>query len=124
MRKRILASVLVLTMAASALTGCTRHSSSTREYTDFEAKDIKFETNLDLTNDNITLTVWESKEGPDTFIKEAGKKFTELYPNIKIKYVNVESTDANSKIALDGPAGTGADLFACAHNNIGPLTMS
>lgn len=124
MRKRILASVLVLTMAASALTGCTRHSSSTREYTDFEAKDIKFETNLDLTNDNITLTVWESKEGPDTFIKEAGKKFTELYPNIKIKYVNVESTDANSKIALDGPAGTGADLFACAHNNIGVMAAS
>lgn len=120
MKKKILTAALVLTMTATAFTGCGKKTSS-RKATDFDAKDIQFETDLELTKENITLTVWESLQGPDEFIREAGKKFTELYPNIKINYVNVESTDSQTKIAMDGPAGTGADLFASAHNNVGVM---
>jgi len=129
MKKRILASALALTMVASVFTGCGSgssgsSSSSSRNTTDFSSDQLmqNFKTNQAInTTDNITLLVWESKNGPDEFIQKAGEKFHQLYPNITIKYENVESTDANSRIVLDGPAGNGADLFATAHNNIGVM---
>lgn len=121
MKKRILASALVITMAATAFTGCGRKSTAT-EVTKFNVADIKFETQQEVnTTDKIELVVWESLDGPDEFIEEAGKYFTQLYPNITIRYVNVESTDANAKIVMDGPGGNGPDLFATAHNNAGVM---
>lgn len=70
---------------------------------------------------DVTLTVWESTGGPDDFIREAGKAFTELYPNIKVDFVNVELGDSTSQIAWDGPAGVGPDLFAAPHDKLGEL---
>lgn len=85
------------------------------------------------TDEKIVLTVWESAYGPDEFIRQAGEAFSEKYPNVEIKFVNVESNDAVNQMVLDGPAGVGADLFAAQHdqlskvykNNIGlPVTLS
>lgn len=75
----------------------------------------------ELTTEDITLTVWESTGGPDDFIKQAGERFTEMYPNININFVNVELADSTTQIALDGPAGAGADLFAAPHDKLGQL---
>lgn len=72
-------------------------------------------------NGNVTLTVWESTNGPDEFIRQAGAKYTAKHPNIKIKYVNVELGDSVNQIALDGPAGKGADIFAAPHDRLGSL---
>lgn len=69
----------------------------------------------------VTLKVWESTEGPDKFIREAGEAFTAQYPNIHIVYENVELGDARNQIALDGPAGIGADVFASSHDTLGEL---
>lgn len=69
----------------------------------------------------VTLTVWESTNGPDEFIRQAGAKYTEIHPNVKIKYVNVELGDSVNQIALDGPAGKGADVFAAPHDRLGSL---
>ena len=69
----------------------------------------------------VTLTVWESTNGPDEFLKQAGVAFTKLYPQIKVNYVNVELGDSSSQIALDGPAGIGPDLFAAPHDKLGEL---
>lgn len=69
----------------------------------------------------VTLTVWESTNGPDEFIRQAGAKYTEKHPNVKIKYVNVELGDSVNQIALDGPAGKGADVFAAPHDRLGSL---
>lgn len=69
----------------------------------------------------VVLTVWESTNGPDKFIQQAGEAFTKKYPNIKIKYVNVELGDAAGQIALDGPAGVGPDVFAAPHDKLGEL---
>ena len=69
----------------------------------------------------VTLTVWESTGGPDEFIQQAGEAFTELYPNIKINFVNVELGDSSTQIAWDGPAGVGPDLFAAPHDKLGEL---
>lgn len=69
----------------------------------------------------VTLTVWESTNGPDEFIKQAGDAYTKTHPNITINYVNVELGDAAGQIALDGPAGVGPDLFAAPHDKLGEL---
>lgn len=69
----------------------------------------------------ITLKVWESLNGPDDFIKQAGAKYTEAHPNVTVEFVNVELGDAASQIALDGPAGTGPDVFAAPHDKLGEL---
>ena len=69
-------------------------------------------------NTNIKLTVWESTEGPDEFIRQAGKEYTKLHPNVEILYVNVKSSDGmNSAIDL-GPQGLGPDLFAAPNDQI------
>lgn len=73
------------------------------------------------TDGTVTLTVWESTNGPDEFIRQAGAKYTEIHPNVKIKYVNVELGDSVNQIALDGPAGKGADIFAAPHDRLGSL---
>ncbi len=69
----------------------------------------------------IELTVWESTGGPDEFIRQAGQRYTDMNPNVTIKYVNVELNDTSSQIALDGPAGVGPDLFVAPHDRIGEL---
>lgn len=69
----------------------------------------------------VVLTVWESTNGPDEFIKQAGEAYTKTHPNVEIKYVNVELGDAVTQIALDGPAGVGPDLFAAPHDRLGSL---
>lgn len=71
--------------------------------------------------DKVELIVWESTNGPDTFIQQAGEAFTKLHPNITIKYVNVELGDSSGQIALDGPAGVGPDVFAAPHDKLGEL---
>lgn len=69
----------------------------------------------------VTLTVWESTNGPDEFIKQAGEAYTKTHPNVTINFVNVELGDASGQIALDGPAGVGPDLFAAPHDKLGEL---
>ena len=72
-------------------------------------------------SDKVTLTVWESTNGPDEFIQRAGAIFEQTHPNIKIKFQNVELGDTTGQIALDGPAGKGADIFAAPHDRLGSL---
>ena len=124
MKKRILSVALVAAMATTMFTGCGAKAKKVEKTWDTEAVKTEFKTNQELTSEKITLTVWESTAGPDKFIEAAGQAFTELYPNITIKYVNVETTDANAKIVLDGPGGNGPDLFATAHNNSGVMAAS
>ncbi len=69
----------------------------------------------------VTLKVWESLNGPDEFIKQAGAKYTEQHPNVTVEFVNVELGDAAGQIALDGPAGTGPDIFGAPHDKLGEL---
>lgn len=71
----------------------------------------------------VTLTVWESTNGPDEFIKQAGAIYEQKNPNVKIKFVNVELGDSVGQIALDGPAGVGPDVFAAPHDKLGTLVL-
>lgn len=69
----------------------------------------------------VTLKVWES-DGPEKeYMLWAANEFKKTNPNVKIIYEPVASTDARSKIELDGPAGVGADVFVAPHDHIGAL---
>jgi arabinogalactan oligomer/maltooligosaccharide transport system substrate-binding protein len=94
----------VLAVSAVALAGCSGNGS---------------EAGGD--GDQVTLVVWESQEGRSDFIKQAGEAYTELHPEVKIEYKNVELGDAPAQIALDGPANVGPDVFAAPSNATGEL---
>lgn len=123
--KRLLSLLMVILLVSSILTGCGDKKDDTKEPTETQGagSDTGTDTGTgtDITDEEITLTVWESTAGPDEFIKKAGEEFTKLYPNIKIEYVNVELGDSTSQIALDGPAGVGPDVFAAPHDKLGEL---
>ncbi|MDR0732211.1 MAG: maltose ABC transporter substrate-binding protein [Treponema sp.] len=72
----------------------------------------------------VELTVWESANGPDEFIRQAGDAYTNLYPHVTIKFVNVDLRDSVEQIALNGPANVGPDLFAAPHDRLGELVTN
>ena len=74
--------------------------------------------------DVITLQVGESLWGPDEFIQEAGRIFTERNPHIQIEFVNLEVGGAAGQILLDGPAGLAPDVFAAPHDQLGQLVTA
>lgn len=121
MRKKFLASALVLALGCVTVAGCGNKDNNGGSSNNNDNNNNAAASNDGLTTEDITLTVWESTLGPDKFIEQAGEKFTELHPNIKIEFVNVEVGDSTSQIALDGPAGVGPDLFAAPHDKLGEL---
>lgn len=104
----LLCAAIVMTMSA----GCGKKDKGAEDTISSNGK---------LTTEDITLTVWESSGATQEFIEKAGEEFNKQYPNITIEFVNVEIGDANTQIALDGPAGVGADVFAVPHDQIGGL---
>ncbi|MDO5521213.1 MAG: maltose ABC transporter substrate-binding protein [bacterium] len=115
MKKKMVALVLGVSIMGSMITGCGDKGGSEDAATATQGG------TTELTKDNITLKVWESSGQTEEFIKQAGAEFTKKYPNIKIEYANVEVGDANTQIALDGPSGVAADVFATPSNTIGGL---
>jgi arabinogalactan oligomer/maltooligosaccharide transport system substrate-binding protein len=95
--------LLILALAALAFAGCKKSEGAAAK---------------------VELTVWESTNGPDEFIKQAGETYTALHPNVTVKFVNVELGDSVNQIALDGPAGVGPDLFAAPHDRLGELVTN
>ena len=69
----------------------------------------------------IHIRVWESKDGIDTFIKQAGKSFTALHPNVKIDFINVNVHNTTEALEEDAPKGVGPDIIAAPHDNLGKL---
>lgn len=138
MKQKILSIMLCAALVGTLATGCGNNNESgesdvpssnagtadageQESNTGDAANDGNVYEGITLTDEDVTLTVWESTSGADEFVIQAGEKFTELYPNIKIEYVNVELGDSSAQIALDGPGGVGPDLFATPNNTIGAL---
>ncbi|MBU3805032.1 MAG: maltose ABC transporter substrate-binding protein [Candidatus Cellulosilyticum pullistercoris] len=119
MKLKKVALLTVMCMVGAMGVGCGNNGEGVAAST--EPSGNKSETEVNITSDPVTLTVWESTGGPDEFIKQAGEAFTKQYPNITIEYVNVELGDTTTQIALDGPAGVGPDVFAAPHDKLGEL---
>ncbi|MCL2035410.1 MAG: maltose ABC transporter substrate-binding protein [Oscillospiraceae bacterium] len=61
------------------------------------------------------LLVWFSDN--DNLNQAIGEAFTAKYPNVAIEF-GTWDLEASEKMALAGPAGTGADVFRIAHNAV------
>ena len=103
--KKVVFAAAAIAAGVLALTGCPKK----------EGASVK------KSNEKVVLTVWESLQGPDEFIRQAGDAYSKSHPNVEIKFVNVELGDAAGQIALDGPAGVGPDIFAAPHDKLGEL---
>ena len=123
--KKTLALVLALILLVGVFAGCSdskpAETNAPASQNTPAGDDAHSYQGIQLTTDPVTLKVWESTAGADTFIIEAGKRFTEKFPNITITYENVELGDAQGQIALDGPTGNGPDLFAAPNNTAAVL---
>lgn len=118
------AAALFTAFACIVCSGCsdssliiTDHSSNTSSAA--ESKPYKVESGL--TKDDITLTVWESSNGPDEWIEKAGQEFTKYYPNIHIEYVHVEITDAYLELTSEESEVAKPDLFGSPCDMAGKL---
>ena len=76
---------------------------------------------VDENSKEIHIRVWESKDGIDQFIKQAGKAYTQQHPNIIIDYINVELHGAVETLENDAPKGVGPDIIPAPHDNLGTL---
>lgn len=116
MKRKFSALMLVGVLTASLLAGCGKADTNPGSQGNNNNNNNSVES-----NDPVTLQVWESTGGADEFIKQAGEAFNKKHPNITVEFVNVELGDSASRIALDGPAGVGPDLFAAPHDKLGEL---
>lgn len=73
----------------------------------------------------IHLRVWESEDEEQyNFIRQAGKEFTKLYPNIHIEYIAHDFLGTVTDVMKDGPNGVGPDLFSAPHDKLGELVKN
>jgi len=127
MKKKILSILLSVTLITTLAVGCSPkadNKDTTPADTNAASDSSKEYEGIPISDANIELTVWESTGGADQFIMQAGEAFTAKFPNITIKYVNVELADSPGQIALDGPGGVGPDIFATPSDAIGTLVES
>lgn len=71
--------------------------------------------------EKIHIRIWESKDGIDTFIKQAGKAYTKEHPNVIIDFINLDIHNTVDMLAKDAPLGIGPDIIAAPHDNLGSL---
>jgi arabinogalactan oligomer/maltooligosaccharide transport system substrate-binding protein len=61
------------------------------------------------------LTIWVDN---DDWFDAITVAFNQKYPNVKLHYQHVGTTETVGKLMLDGPAGIGADVLTFPHNMI------
>ncbi len=64
------------------------------------------------------LLVWESSGPEEKFIREMGKIYTQK-TGVEIEVFPIDQLSQGDKLALDGPAGKGADVVVWPHDRIG-----
>ena len=62
------------------------------------------------------LVVWLDD---DAWARQANAEFRRQHPGLRIRYQRVGSIDSRPRVALEGPAGMGPDVFLMAHDNMG-----
>ena len=78
--KRFISVFISLVMLALSLTACACRSGSDTENTGNGNQN----NNTGDAVKQIELTVWESTGVPDEFIRQAGERYTDMHPNVKI----------------------------------------
>lgn len=126
--RKITLCILATFLCTLSLTSCTSHiiitdddshteeSSNTSSATEYQKED--------LTKETITLVVWESADGPSKWIKQAGEKFTEIYPNIKIEVQETDIANTFYMLRTGEYDLTQPDLFGAPHDRLAQMVES
>jgi arabinogalactan oligomer/maltooligosaccharide transport system substrate-binding protein len=121
MKRKVLSLLLALTFTAS-LSACGNKNADKKveetkpEVTETAKAELKPE-------EGATLVVWESQGPEGEFMKFVNAEFEKKY-GVKVTYEEVGAVDAKGRLAQDGPAGVGADVFAAPHDHTGELVSS
>jgi arabinogalactan oligomer/maltooligosaccharide transport system substrate-binding protein len=97
MKKRTLLVILVLVAGISLLIGCRPSQQSST---------------ASASND---LVVWIDN---DDWAKAVIAGFNAKYPNVNVRFENVGNVDSRAMVSLNGPSGTGPDVFFMPHDHI------
>lgn len=118
MKKRLL-SLMVITTMLFGLTACGSKPAATTEQPAEEAAT----TGGLQPEEGASLVVWESTGPENEFMKMVAEEFTKKY-GVQVTVEEVGAVDAKGRMAQDGPAGVGADVFAAPHDHTGELVAS
>ena len=117
MKKRLL-SLMVITTMLFGLTACGSKPAATEQ----PAEETAAAGTL-TPEEGASLVVWESQGPENEYMKMVAEEFTKKY-NVQVTVEEVGAVDAKGRMAQDGPAGVGADVFAAPHDHTGELVSS
>ena len=122
MKKRKLCSLLLASiMAASALCGCSKKLPPEAVQNSAAEADPEDVSGKIIPEEGAKLLLWTDKQA---YGEAIAKGFMEAYPGVTVTAEEVGFTDARTKMELDGPAGSGADVFMISHNRLGSAISS
>ncbi len=124
MKISIKALCIAAVMTCCVITGGCRANefhSSVPVFSESVTESNGYTVNQSLSDEKITLTVWESAGGVDEWIKQAGEGFNEIYPNITIEYVNVEIDKVVESLKKRSLTIPNPDLFGAPHDRLSTL---
>ena len=107
MKKKLLAAMLCVAMAATSLVGCGGSGDSGKD-TD-TAKSSKKGSD----EEKVELTIWETSRNKDDWYTSMEKKFLEEHPNITLNKV-VKEGDPGNEFYQAVASGTAPDLVNCS----------
>lgn len=121
---KVLALLLAAMMLVSMLAACgnnqTNETTGNNETTGTNQNETTAPAGDDVTTElqpeeGASLTLWFDN---DTYNEEIVALWNAKYPDVPLTVVNVGTTDARQKNELEGPTGTGADVFVMAHDGV------
>lgn len=121
---KVLALLLAVMMLVSMLAACgnnqTNETTGNNETTGTNQSETTAPAGDDVTTElqpeeGASLTLWFDN---DTYNEEIVALWNAKYPDVPLTVVNVGTTDARQKNELEGPTGTGADVFVMAHDGV------
>ncbi len=121
--KKVLALLLATTLAGTALAGCGEKQDNDDANTSNVETDTENEvaasgdTGTDelVPEEGASLVLWMDN---DEYNERIVELWNEAYPDIPLTVENVGTTDARTKLELDGPSGLGCDVFVQPHDGV------
>ena len=105
MKKKLIASVLCLSMAAASLAGCGG--------SDGNKADTSGSKDKGSSKGKVELTIWDTSRNKDDWYTSMEKKFLEEHPDITLNKV-VKEGDPGNEFYQAVASGTAPDLVNCS----------
>ena len=107
MKKKLLAAMLCVAMAATSLVGCGGSGGSGKD------TDTAKSSEKGSDEEKVELTIWETSRNKDDWYTSMEKKFLEEHPNITLNKV-VKEGDPGNEFYQAVASGTAPDLVNCS----------